>query len=684
MVEYSDERLGMNRNITRRSFLDGVAVSVGLVAAGTGAADASTAFQGRPSGHGKHPHPPATYPPALTGGRGYFDGVQTIPHSLASGQFWKTAPPPKSTGEYYDLVVVGSGISGLSAAKFYREQFGRSTILVLEGLDDVGGHARRNEFETSARTLIGYGGSQSLDSPSSFARPASRLLEDIGIDYQKFERYFDTSFNAEHGLTRRALFFDKETWGRDFVTYTGGGRAWDDVLAGAPMANEAKAQIAEMYAGEVDYMPGLTVAEKKDELAQITYEQYLLKWVKAHPDTVKFFETTPNGDYGYGASGVGALDASVEFVGFDGLGLGWGELEESLEPDPRFRADVPKFWYSEDPYIYHFPEGNAGVVYSLIRDLNPRALPGRGMETIDTNRIQYAELDKPGSFRVRLNSPVVKVQNLYPPNRHKKGTTHGKPFAVEVSYMNDGKLLTVRAKHVILALNNNLIPYLTDELGAAQANALKNAKRMALSYATVQIKNWTAFTKLGISGARYVSGYWDSMSLDFPVSIGKYKFPQDPHKPILVHLGSAAAVPSDDPWKPKHPTDQSADGRRELLATGFAGMERELRKQLQEVLGPGGFDAAEDIEAITINRWAHAYAYQYCVPFEIFWPHGPFPNHVARERFGNVAIANSDSAPRAYVDAAVDMAYRAVRELAGRDAGEVAAGVDGVDPLRVG
>ena len=131
-----------------------------------------------------------------------------------------------------------------------------------------------------------------------------------------------------------------------------------------------------------------------------------------------------------------------------------------------------------------------------------------------------------------------------------------------------------------------------------------------------------------------------------------------------------------------NPREQAKIGRAELMGTSLEEIERSTRDQLARILGPGGLDVARDVQAITVNRWAHGYAYEYGRPWDEFWPEGPLPSHIARKQIGRIAIANSDSAPRAYVDSAIDMAWRAVRELLGEDPGEVAIGVDGSLPKR--
>lgn len=661
MAEYSDDELGLNKKITRRDFLDGVAIGVGAIAAGGlvglgGPGHAAQAATGSAAGGKK---PGAYYPPAWQNLRGQTDPALVIPHALRDGTFWDDAPDPRNTGEKYDLVVVGGGISGLSAARFFQQEFGSDArILVLDALEDVGGHARRNEFQTTGRTLLSYGGSQSLESPSSFAPPARDLLVDIGIKVEKFEKYYDSDFNSRHGLGR-GLFFDKESWGRDYLTTYPSGTPFSTILKHAPMARKAKEDLSAIYDDPQDWMPGLTDAEKKDKLADITYLQYLTDYVKAHPDALKFMQTTPNGNWGYGADAVGALDASVEFAGFDGLNLDWDGA-----PDPRLAPTSHKLWTAEDDYIYHFPEGNGGVVYSLVRKLIPSAMPGKGMVTIPNRQLQYDELDRRANrVRIRLNSPAVRVQ-------HESG-----PYSaprVNVTYVRKGRLETVSAEHVVLACNNQMIPYLTDEISPKQEAALKDTSRLALCYTSVLVRNWKAFDNLKVSRVGFPTGYWGSVGLDFPVSMGRYKFPDDPGDATILHMSRAVCKPG------LPPRQQGAAGRVELIRTSFGDMERQLREQLLDALGPGGFDPARDIKGITINRWAHGYAYEYGRPWDQYWPYGKLPSHVARKRWGQIAIANTDSAPRAYVDSAIDMAWRAVRDLAGKPSHIVSRGVDGI------
>jgi spermidine dehydrogenase len=645
MTNDRDRYLGMDRPITRRDFINGAAVLVG------GTLLAGTPLAGD-SGETHAANPSNSSPPRLTGLRGSHPGSFETAHSLRDGTFWKTASPPIDTKEAYDLIVVGAGISGLAAAHFYREKVGRSArILILENHDDFGGHAKRNEFHLGGKLQLCNGGTFLIDSPTPYSPQADGLLKTLGVDPPKLQ---ETTTNRKLyrslGL-QSAVFFDKETFGADrLLVGEPGGRwndresktpTWKDFLVGAPLSETVRRDIARIEEAHVDYLPGLSSAEKKARLSKISYRDFLLTIVKADPGVIPFYQTRTHGEWGVGIDAEPALDCwAIGLPAFQGM-----HLDPGAAPNMSYSAAG---YANGGSYNYHFPDGNASIARLLVRNLLPEALPGHTVEDVVTANADYTRLDDSASpIRLRLASTVVAAKNL----------DGSDASGVEVIYARGKEVCKVRGEACVLACWNMMIPYLCPELPERQKEALHYLVKVPLVYGTVGIRNWTAFQKLGVQHVSAPGSYWESVSLNAPIDIGDYHSPKSPAEPILLHL-------SRTPCKPGLPArEQHKAGRMELLVTSFEDFERKTRDQLARILAPGGFHPAEDIQAITVNRWPHGYGYEYNPLFDPDWLEAERPNVIGRKKFGRIAIANTDSGATAYTDVAIDQAYRAVQEI---------------------
>ena len=624
----------MDRDITRRDFLNGLTIGVGAL--GT----LSTAELLRA---GLYQPVSEEYPPAKMGMRGSHDGAFENAHRVRDGAKAEVFGRPSDVDGRYDLIVVGAGISGLSAAHFYRKQAGPSAkILILDNHDDFGGHARRNEFTVDGKTLIGYGGTQSIDTPGKFSKESKGLLQELAIDTAAFHKHFDQSYFERLHLSE-GTFFDQETFGQDRLVAQPESLSWATYFARTPLSSVVRRDLLRLFTQKKDYLKGKTNAEKLQLLAKISYKEWLVTYVKISPRALPYLQVVTHDYFGVGIDAVPAGDCrGLGQPGFEGLGLGY-EAGPGQGLTSRLEHD--------EPYIFHFPDGNASVARLLVRTLIPGVLDGGTMADIVTARARYGALDQPrNAVRLRLSSTAVHV-------RHAKATGTGD---VEVTYVRGGKAFRVQAGKCVLACWHGVIPQICPELPATQKEALTYGVKVPLVYTNVALRNWTSLAKQKVHAIRAPGMYWSRAEVDFPVSMGSYQFSRGPQEPVVLFMMRA-------PCKPGFPArDQHRLGRNELLATSFATCEKEVRTQLTRMLGPGGFDAARDIAGITVNRWSHGYAYEYNSLYDPVWAPGQEPCVLARQTRGNIAIANSDAAAYAYTNAAIDQAWRAVGELARR------------------
>ncbi|MCK2180127.1 NAD(P)/FAD-dependent oxidoreductase [Hafnia paralvei] len=627
-------------SITRRDFLNGMAITI---AAGL---TPWQALRASPQALTQSLY----YPPTLTGLRGNHPGSFEAAHLLGrEGKHFDPKSVPVE--EQFDLVVVGAGISGLAAACFWQQLQGKNQrILLLDNHDDFGGHAKRNEFNVEGKTILGYGGSESFQSPrTNFSPVAMGLLKTLNVDIEQMAKDFDQNFYPDLKLSR-GVYFDRKNFGVDKIVNGDPGRAVADDIApdrlngrditafinDFPLSESDRNALIALHTEQKDYLPELNTDEKVAWLDSHSYSQFLREKVGLSEIAIRYFQQRTNDFQAVGIDATSCSDARIcALPGLDGM---------NLPPlDAESLADL------DEPYIFHFPDGNAGLARLMVRHLIPAVAPGDSMESIVLAKFDYSQLDKKDSpVRLRLNSTGVHVANV---------SEQGKQ-AVDVTYLTGDKLYRVRAGQVVMAGYNMMIPYLVPEMPEKQAAALKENVKSPLVYSKVVIRNWQPFMKLGVHEIYSPAAPYSRVKLDYPVNMGGYEHPRDPNQPIGLHMVYVPTLPGSG----LSPREQSRKGRAVLLGTPFEVHEKMIREQLQGMFGAAGFDHQRDIQAITVNRWSHGYSY---------FLNGLFDDekeaeqiiHTARQPIGRITIANSDSDWSPYANSAVDQAWRAVNEL---------------------
>jgi len=625
------KRLGMDRPIARRDFLGGVALAAGVMAAPPFALGSSVDTT-LPAQLPLSPaNLPENYPPALTGLRGQYPGSFEEAHKVRDGGYSGRVAVDEETGEIYDLVVVGAGISGLAAAHLFRRYAGAdSRVLILDNHDDFGGHAKRNEFRFGGKVYLAHGGTQDIDTPYyPYSYTARALLTELGIDVGSYAGHLNQGLYQ--GLSG-GVFFDREHFAGDGLVAGVGEKTWARFFAEAPLSPPVRAELIRVHTAAVDYLPALDPVAKAALLKGISYETFLLEHVRLRKDALPYFaglafrnnkriDTCPAYEASlYGSPGFAAM-----------------KIDGEPFPDPRF--------------FFHFPDGNSTIARLLVNRLVPLAWNNGllDMQSVALALVDYDKLDHTDSpTRIRLRSTVVRVEHEGPPDSSR---------SVQIFYSRRGRVARVRGHNVVLACNNNIIRFLVPGLPEQQKSALAYASKVPMQYTNVLLRNWRPWVKLGVHSVSAPNAYHTDLGLLPPVSIGGYHFSASPDEPIVVHLER----------NPNHPglprKTQQALGRKEMLVTPFERIEQEVRAQLQRVLGRGGFDAPRDILAITVNRWPHGYAYTYDTLADPPFADTDYPHIIGRQRFGRISIANCDAGAAAFTNEAIDQAHRAVHDV---------------------
>lgn len=625
--------------ITRRNFVNGTIMAAGtsLLPFGSASQAVMAAFE------------PSYYPPAATGLRGSHPGSNEAAHARA----WEGKTDWGSStllDETYDLIVVGGGISGLSAAYFYQQEHGRGKkVLILENHDDFGGHAKRNEHNVDGDLRLGEGGSESIESPYGSGKIVMDLFKDIGIDLELFKTAYDTDFYRRHNLGA-ATYFNKKIFGEDKVVkhpFCGYPAFVEGLLRPtlpmetavdqAPLSKKSKEQLMRVLKGG-QHVLNVPKKDLPEYIKNHSYLDYLTNTLGIDDPLILRMSRHTSVDYTEGGTDTlsiaevldsGPLGINPNISWKDAIGDGSDQSYSRKEGDT---------FSLEEPFIHHFPDGNATIARLLVKKMIHDVGPGENPEEIILSKFNYAELDKSSNkVRIRLNSTAVNVKHDGTPENATE---------VSVNYIRDNKSYQVKAKSVVMACYNMIIPHIVPDLPKDQYDALRSLTKVPLQYSTVGVRNWRAMQELGIGLAMCPGNMHQVVNMDFPISMGDYEYTKSPNDPCILHMRSAPL--GETIGAPR--IEQFKEARYRMLGLSFSDYEEEIREHLSGMLPKELFNFERDVASITVNRWAHGYS------------HGD-PGDVGRQPFGRITIANSDANDTSLVQSAIEQAHRAIQEL---------------------
>jgi spermidine dehydrogenase len=524
---------------------------------------------------------------------------------------------------------VGAGISGLAAAHYYQKRFGAdSKILLLENHDDFGGHAKRNEFHQSGEMVLSMGGTHNLEW-WSFSKTVNAFMQEHGVDCKGMRKQMEFAYGRD-APNSPAMWFDETTYGvnRLVTNFNLSAKLTTEDIDKIPISDAGRDSLKRFY----DSAPSLedwTEAEAEDLLSSISYPDFLRQYGGLTEDAVQLFNKEEHGSWGLEMRAISAAEAMWE--GYPGAHL--------------FGED-----WSEDSFGYPvamWPDGNASLVRLIVAKLVPQSAPNATAENVAMTQFDYSALDREkANVRLRLNSTVVGVDNI--------------DQGVSVTYASSaGELKQVSARHSVLACYHSVIPHLCPAMSDTQKAALKYQVKVPMILTNVLLRNSQALDKLGVDAVSCPGRLHARLFLFKGLHTGGYKRSDTADEAVsLVFWGSVS--PPEDAVDIR---SQLRGSRQKLLELSFEDFEREVRTVLDGLLGPAGFDVAEDILAITVNRWPHGYAYEYMQLWDPEWESGEAPHEIARQPFGSITIANADAGASAYTHVAIDQAYRAVADL---------------------
>ncbi len=614
---------GMNRDMTRRDFLNGTLLGSGALLLRSAAPEHLFAQMATPSGNDDWTGYGGVGDYANSNGN--TTAVFEAGHQIRDGLFESLPANAIDTGETYDCVVVGGGISGLAAALIFQRKAGEGkTCLVIDNHPIFGGEAKRNEFLVDGHRLTAHQGSALFwpPYPHSFI---ARFYESIGLKTPRLEYQKWAGPAPEIALTRTpylgsapyGLYFGKKfgqpqgVWVTDLKT-----------LEGAPVSAKTREEFLRTQSDQSAQKPQYRGDAISRRLDTITLEQHLMEKYGVSRDTVRTFLADEGGGYGLGP------DALSGYTGY---------AFDELGPIPEDGTEM-------------FPDGNSGIARLIAKTLIPESIAGsHSLEDVCRKNVNFAALDRAGAAaRIRLDSTAVWV---------KHNGDAAKSESVTIAYTRGGKTYRVKARSVVMAGGSWTTRHIVRDLPDDRKEAYAQFHRSPCMVANVAVRNWRFLYKMGISGCQWFEGLGSYLQIRKLALCGTDSPTIGPDSPVVLTIKVLYTYPG------KTAEEQGHMGRGEMISTPFREYERQIRQQLTEMFARTGFEASRDIAGIILNRWGHAYASP--APGFYFGKDGkPAPGDVLRAApFGRIAFANTDLSGMPDHKSSIIEADRAVEQL---------------------
>ena len=543
--------------------------------------------------------------------------VVNAAHTFRNHDFDRQIEGATDTGEHFDLVVVGAGFAGCTAAFKYLQEKPDARVLIFDNQAIFGGEARHNEFEVDGYKLWAPQGSTGAVWPLDGAKKIgmySPLWEELGLP---------TEFEWQQP-TGTDLKIPTDTYSPMHLTWEGTDLGWfheGHEMAINPWSNRFKdVPIDDQTKQDLIWMEVYRQPPEREDWEQwldsMTYKEFMVNEMGIDNDAVDQYLNPFAAAMGCGLG----TDVISAYQAFNFIQPGVMQYSRMLGVgDP-----------TDYVYLASFPGGNTGILRHIVQRLIPDVFgDATTLTEIVSNPVNWQALDRPDQpARMRLSSLVVKVEH------------DGSPGSAEqtfITYVRDGVTHRLTADRVVMAGKQSLNKRVVADLSPEYVEAMDQFMHAPMMVINVALRNWKFMDKLGVASVRWFDddlGWFTTLRRQMILD-GEEPMPLDPDKPTVLTMYNSFCLPG-------LPVEQqTVTARMKMFAMSYAQIEKQVRDQFTKMFGDAGFDADRDIAGITVNRQGHAYVVT--PPGFFFGKDGkPAPSDVIRQPYGRISFAHSE------------------------------------------